>query len=227
RRFPLHDDHRRAPGVLPQPGGVVGPPLHGEDPQSRRQPGALHGHRARSGADVPQDAGAGQGQLPEGHGPDLGLGDHPGPVGVAVVGPPAPAPARAAIGPPARAPAPAAIGPPATAASRATGASSTTTASGGKVPAASPARSVVVTTSPAWPSSAQTVTRRGPQPASRRARPRASGGWSGAVRTAAFGWGRTASTAAGRGRPWADTTTASSQCSPARAKATATDDGAG
>jgi hypothetical protein len=47
------------------------------------------------------------------------------------------------------------------------------------------------------------------------------------VSTATFGWGSAWATAAANGRPWAETTTASSQCSPARAKATAGDDGAG
>ena len=59
-----------------------------------------------------------------------------------------------------------------------------------------------------------------------RARPIASGGLSGEVRTATLGPAIRAS-ASGRGRPCAETTVASSQGSPSRAKASATDDGAG
>ena len=54
-----------------------------------------------------------------------------------------------------------------------------------------------------------------------------AGGAAGAVRIATFGWRRAAASAACGSRPWPLMTSASSHATPRRAKATATDDGAG
>ena len=62
--------------------------LDGEHPQAGAQPGALDGHAAAAGADVPQHAAGGQGQLAEDDGADLGLGDHALAVGELVSGRP-------------------------------------------------------------------------------------------------------------------------------------------
>ena len=76
------DDRDARPGqVGPQPGDVVGPALDGEHPQAGGEPGALDGHRPDP-APTSHSTPAAAGQLAEGDGADLGLGDHPVAVGV-------------------------------------------------------------------------------------------------------------------------------------------------
>ena len=107
------------------------------------------------------------------------------------------------------------------------GAMTRTTDRGSNWPAASPSRSVSTTCSSCSPSRLATTTGGAPSPGASSSLPRASGGLAGAVSTATFGARRTSATASARGRPWAETTSASSQLSPAAAQARATDDGAG
>src|SRR5438105_7514342 len=106
-------------------------------------------------------------------------------------------------------------------------ASRTTTDSGSQSPWASPARSVRVTSSSWPPRREQTATAVCRAPWSRRARPMDCGGASGLTSTAALPAAAAASAASSMGRPWADTTTASSHGMPRRANARETDEGAG
>ena len=206
-RFTLDDRHAGPCAVGPQPLDVVGSTLDGEDPQTGGDPGALDADRPRSGADIPEHADRGQGQLAEDDGANLGLGDHPVAVGVAVV-----------VGTPRQSH---------PVVARRRGRGRRRRRGGHMIP--SPARPRRSGRSPRRPRPIRlhTAMLRGPQPASSRARPKASGGWSGLTRTATLGWAATAATAGPSGRPWADTTMASSQLAPMRAKASATDDGAG
>ena len=80
------------------------------------------------------------------------------------------------------------------------------------------------TDSPGVPREVATTSRR-PDPAS--AAPSSAGPASGEVSTATLGWARHAAATGPSGRPWAETTTASSHDRPARPNAAATDDTAG
>ena len=104
---------------------------------------------------------------------------------------------------------------------------SSTTDIGSNCPSASPSRSVWVINWSDSPMRLATTTCRGPQPWASSSLPSASGGFAGAVSTATFGDWMARSAASASGRPWAETTSASSHVRPAAAQASDTDDGAG
>ena len=75
------DDRAQRRGVAHDPLGVVGPALDGDHPQAGRGQRGLDGDAAAARSDVPQDAAVGEVEPAEDDRADLGLGDHPGPVG--------------------------------------------------------------------------------------------------------------------------------------------------
>ena len=80
RRGAADDPHLGSvpPGIGRHPGTLRRVPFHRDD--RRAEPGALHGHRARARADVPDQGTGPRGEPGQGQRPHLGLGHHRVPV---------------------------------------------------------------------------------------------------------------------------------------------------